>query len=95
MIREEVPTPFTDPRSRIGVKPFHPLSCYPETTDSRGLSEEGSLVPQVGWGRPQVYVRLRRSEPDERRGRGRGKGRERKSRGNDDAEVEKLHERER
>lgn len=53
---------FTDPEgSRIVVSCFYPLSCYPETTDSRGLSEEGSLVPQVGWGRPQVYVRLRRT----------------------------------
>lgn len=46
---------------RIAVSCFYPLSCYPETTDSRGLSEEGSLVPQVGWGRPQVYVKLRRT----------------------------------
>lgn len=47
--------------SRIAVSCFYPLSCYPETTDSRGLSEEGSLVPQVGWGRPQDSVRLRRT----------------------------------
>lgn len=80
--------------SRIAVSCFYPLSCYPETTDSRGLSEEGSLVPQVGWGRPQVYVRLRRSGVSRGRARrnisGREEGRERKSRGNDDAEVEKL-----
>lgn len=61
MICEEVLSRLYSPIPRIAVSCFYPLSCYPETTDSRGLSEEGSLVPQVGWGRPQVYVRLRRT----------------------------------